>query len=306
MMTPAQIIAADQIMEQLGVDMTMRPRGVADNPFCFDPAGAAAPSRAAGMDERSAGLRYFGAGLAYEALKRVHGGAQPSQVQASTIQHLLIFWSEKVAYTPSARSPVTGEVQIFLGFSQAWQQLSSVKSAVMELSLAEDGDVPLQAPQSWPIRELSETELCVEVRESAGNSVQPGDMVAVSRVKGEWWLGIVLSMHADAGRPPNAVIYVLSRDPRALLMRAVIEKDEEAGVSEVASRQFAQAQVRAIIVADGSENSKPNLMLAPDAWRAGRRFQLSADGEGRYLSCTRLLRRGPDYARVAFEWAGSA
>src|SRR5690242_19718145 len=65
-MPPEQIEAADRIVQQLGADFTLRPLGVTDNPFCFDPQGSLPPQAA--PETRALSLRYFGAGMAGDAL----------------------------------------------------------------------------------------------------------------------------------------------------------------------------------------------------------------------------------------------
>src|SRR4030095_2771695 len=48
MMAPRQIEVADRVIEQLGQDFTLRPRGMADMPFCFDPSSDLPPHRSNG------------------------------------------------------------------------------------------------------------------------------------------------------------------------------------------------------------------------------------------------------------------
>src|SRR5882762_39974 len=63
MMPPEHIEVADRVIAQLGGDFTLRPRGVADNPFCFDPASDQPQHRAPAQPPNpDSGIRYFGAG----------------------------------------------------------------------------------------------------------------------------------------------------------------------------------------------------------------------------------------------------
>jgi hypothetical protein len=138
--------------------------------------------------------------------------------------------------------------------------------------------------------------------------VHCGDVVAVSTGgKDERWLGVIRSMHDEPGVGLHANIYVMSRTPKALQLRAVIAKDEEAAFSERSARQFAFHSVRAIVLADGSDSSQPpNLLLPPDSWKEGRAYEAMVEGAARYLRVVRLLRRGDDYVRATFEWAAQA
>jgi ribosome modulation factor len=323
MMAPGQIEAADWEIEQLGGDFTLRPRGVADNPFCFDPASDSPPRRAAGQPpDPDGGLRYFGAGLGYDALERAYkqmtttksaeikgiGKEIAPHVQLSAVQHLLAFWRDAPPYTPPARSPATGTLRVIHGYAEAWQHLSRVRSATTELTLAEDGDVPEQAPETWTLRDTGGNELGVEIPHRSGDWVHCGDVVAVSTGgNDERSLGIIRSMHAEPGLDLHANIHIMSRNPKALQLRAVIAKDEENAFSEESARQFAFHSVRAIILSDGSDASQPaNLLLPPDSWKEGRVFEATLEGAARYLRVVRPLRRGDDYVRATFEWTEKA
>ncbi|HUI99888.1 MAG TPA: hypothetical protein VLY46_06605 [Usitatibacter sp.] len=319
MMTPGQIEVADWAGEHVGGEFTLRPPGVADNPFCFDPAGDAPPHRAPASQERDSGgeLRYFGPGIGYEALGRIYkqmgtsssvdikasGKAIAPHVQLSAVQHLLVFWGEKPAYTPPGRTPAASTVQVVRGYSQTWQQLSRAKTGLGELTLAADGDVPLQPPESWALHDTGGNELGVQVAQASADVVHCGDVVAVSgAAKGEWWLALVRALHAEAGHVMHASLFILSRDPQAVQIRMVIPKGEESGITEQAARQFSYAGVHAIIVSDGSGKSQANLLLPPEIWKEGRAFELATPAGPRYLRCGRMLRHGDDYVRATFDW----
>ena len=319
MMTPGQIEVADWVIEQLGGEFTLRPRGAADNPFCFDPAGVDPPRRAAGQPpDADAGLRYFGAGMGYDDLGRIyrqmattnsveigtHGKELAAHVQLSAVQHLVAFWGEKPPYLAAARSPASGTLRVTHGYAQSWQHLSSARAAKVELTLAEDGDVPAQAPEAWTLHDGAGNELGVEVPQRPGDVVRCGDVVDVSAGdSGEWWLGLIRSLHAESVHGLRANIYVLSRSPQALSLRPVVVKNEENAFSENSARQFAFNNIRAIVLSDGSASSQPpNLLLPPDSWKEGRVFESTVDGVARNLRVLRLLRRGDDYVRATFEW----
>jgi hypothetical protein len=322
MMPATQIEVADWVTEQLGGEFTLRPRGAMDNPFCFDAAGEAPPHRAA--QEPDAALRYFGPGIGYEALQRMYsqmstsGAADPAEsaeassrdVRLAALQHLLLFWGEKAPYTPPDRTPATGQVRVVRGYSQAWQQISRGGKATTELTLAEDGDVPLAAPETWTLVHKGGSELGVHLPQSSGECVGCGDVVALSTDFGEgWWLGLIRSMHVVPGQGMDATIHVISQHPQALQVRSVIEDAGERGVTEQTARQFSYANVKVIVVSDGLTTKQPANLLVPSvAWKAGRSYEVTADGGGdpRYVRCGRLLRRGDDYVRVGFDWTDKA
>ena len=320
MMTPAQIEVADWVIELVGGDFTLRPPGVADNPFCFDPAGEGPPRRAASQPPLpDAGTRYFGAGMGYDALDRIYkqlattrgteskafGKDIALHSQLSAVSHLLAFWAEACPYSRPARAPAEGKVRVIHGFAPAWQHLSHVRSGITELTLAEDGDVPAQAPETWALQDTAGNELGAEIPHGSGDSVRCGDVVAVSTGNSnEWWLGLVRSLHAEPGHGTQANIFIVSRNPQSMQMRPVIAKGEENAYTEKSARQFAFNSVRAIILSDGAATSQPaNLLLSPDFWKEGRVFDATKDGVARYIRVIRFLRQADDYVRATFEWA---
>jgi hypothetical protein len=324
MMPPAHIETADRVIEQLGGDFTLRPGGVADNPFCFDPAGDQPPHRAPGAPpDPNAGIRYFGAGMGYDALDRLYkqlaatraadikaaGKDIPHHVRISAIKHLLVFWGEMPAYSPPARTPATGTLQVVQGYGQIWQHLSSHgPAATTELTLVEDGDGPAQASETWALHDAGGNELGAEIPQRSGDRARCGDLLGVTmQGSDECWLGVIRSMHAEPGRRPHANIYVMSRQPQAVQLRPVIARGEANVVSENAARQFDFQGVRAIIVSDGAGASQTaNYLLPPDRWEEGRIYEATIAGATHNLRSLQLLRHADEYVRATFEWVQQA
>ena len=272
MMAPGQIEVADWVIEQLGGDFTLRPRGIADNPFCFDPASEEPPHRAPVQPpDPAAGIRYFGPGMGYDALERIYkqlgttnsveiktfGKAIAPHLQLSAVQHLLAFWGAASPYTPPTHAPATGTIRVIHGYAQTWQHLSHVRTATSALTLAEDGDVPPEAPETWTLQDTGGNELGVEIPQRSGDWARCGDVLGVSTgASDECWLGLIRSMHAEPGHGPHANIHIMSRNPQAMQLRAVITEGEEDGITEATARQFSFSSVRAIILSDGSATSQ--------------------------------------------------
>jgi hypothetical protein len=319
MMAPVQIEVADRVTEQLGEHFTLRPRGAADNVFCFDPASEQPPHRAVGGPAEPTGeSRYFGAGMGFDALERLYrelakaraedvkvfGKDIAPHAQVSAMRHLLVFWGQANPYAPPAHSPATGSLRVIHGYAQVWQHLSRVRSATTELSLAEDGDGPAQAPETWTLRDTGGNELGAEIAQRSGDWAHSGDVLAVSTGgDDEYWLGVIRAVHAEPGGGKHANIAVLSRAPQTVQLRPVIAKDEVNIISEDAARQFSFPSVRAIIVSDGAAGSqKANFLLGPDHWQEGRVYEGTVAGSVRHLRGLQLLRRADDYVRATFEW----
>jgi hypothetical protein len=324
MMAPEQIEVVDRVIEQLGGDFTLRPRGSADNAFRFDPGGDQPPQRATDRPpEPDADIRYFGPGMGFDALQRLHteltqmrrtadikpfGKDIPPHVQASAIRHLLLFWGQASPYTAPARSAATGTLQVIHGYAQIWQHLSRDRSATSEMSLAEDGDGPAQAPETWTLQDTGGNELGAEIPPRSSDWARSGDVVGVSmHGDDKHWLGLIRSVHAEPGHGMHANIAIMSREPQAVQLRLVIEQGEVNALSEAAARQFAFNSVRAIILSDGSTGSqKANFLLPPEHWEGGRVYEGMVGGTVRHLHSLQLLRRGDDYVRASFEWVSMA
>jgi hypothetical protein len=323
MMTPEQIEVADRVIEQLGEGFTLRPRGVTDNPFCFDATSQGPPRRAAGQPSDPDGkIRCFGAGTGYDALERLYkqlattrtgnikafGKDIAPHVQISTLQHLLAFWGEACPYSPPAHSPATGSLRVIHGYAQIWQHLSHARSGKSELMLAEDGDGAPQTPETWALQDTGGDELGVEIPQRSCDWARCGDVVGVlTHGADECWLGVIRSMHAEWGHSLHVDIAILSRDSKAVRLRAIIAKGEENVFSEETARQFAFNSVRAITLSDGSAAAqRPDLLVPPEGWKEGRIYEAAAGGAARYLRSVQLRQRGDDYVRATFEWVAQA
>jgi hypothetical protein len=319
MMPPEHIEVADRVIEQLGGDFTLRPRGVADNPFYFDPASDHPPHRAPAQPPNlDTGIRYFGAGTGYDALDRLYkqlastriadskasGKDIPLHAQISAIKQLLAFWGEAPSYSAPARKPATGTLQVVQGYGQIWQHLSHVRSTATELTLVEDGDIAAQAPETWALHDVGGNELGAEIPQRSGDSARCGDVVGVTmHGSDECWLGVIRSMHAEPDRSLHANIYVMSRHPQAVEIRPVIAQGEANVVSDAAARQFGFKSVRAIIVSDGAGASQnANFLQPPDSWEEGRLYEATIGGASHFLRSLQLLRHGDDFVRATFEW----
>jgi len=321
MLAPRQIEVADRVTEQLGQDFTLRPAGVADNPFCFDPSSELPPRRASGDAAAAGALRHFGAGAGLGALERLHRQLSTAKVedvkafgkdidpytQLAAARHLLAFWGPNCPYTPPPRLPATGVLHVIQGFSQVWQQLSRGRSVTTELSLVEDGDSPSGAPETWALQDTGGNELGAEIPANSRDAARCGDLVAVSMDGKEYWVAIIRAMHAKRDGAMHATLAILSRDPAAVDLRTLYEQHEDNAYSEQAAREFAFNRARAIVLADDPAASQTlNLVLAPESWKEGRVYETTVDGSARRLRGVRLLRRGDDYARVTFEWVVEA
>jgi hypothetical protein len=324
MMAPRQIEVADRVTEQLGQDFTLRPVGVADNPFCFDPSTELPPHRSSGEQSGANGtLRYFGAGAGLGALERLHRQLATAKVedvkafgkdidpytQISTTRHLLAFWGAACPYTPPARSPATGTLRVIQGYSQVWQQLSSARSVTTELTLAEDDAGPVGAPDVWILQDTGGNELGAEISPASRERARCGTVVGVSMDGGDdrYWVGVIRSMHARRDGCLHATIAILSRDPVAVELRTLYARHEDNAYSAEAAREFAFNRACAIVLDDGSAASQtPNLLLPAESWKEGRVYEATVNGSTRHLRGVQLLRRGDDYVRVKFEWVEQA
>ena len=321
MMDPRQIEVADRIIELLGQDFKLGPRG-ADHPFCFDASSELPPRRAGGQAPDAETSQYFGAGAALDALDRLQkqlasGKAEDANslgadidphTQASAIRHLLTFWAANCSYAPPARSPATGELRVLHGYAALWQQLSLVRSGKKELRLVDDDDEKPSAPETWILRDTAGSEVGADSVQHGSEWPRCGDIVGVAMNGNEpFWPGVIRSMHARRDGRLHANILILSRDSIAVELRALFAKGEENAYSQRAAREFAFDRACAIILSEGAAlPEKPNLLLPAESWKPGRIYEATVNGTTRYLRGVQLLRRGEDYVRAAFEWVRMA
>ena len=323
MMAPRQIEVADRVTEQLGQDFTLRPRGAADMPFCFDPSSELPPHRSSGQPPgEDSSMRFFGAGAGLGALERLHkelatakledikafGSDIDPYTQVSATRHLLAFWGPTCPYTPPARSPASGELRVIHGHARVWQELWSARSTSTELTLVEDGASGPQAADSWALHATGGNELGAEIPAASAERARCGNVVGVSmNGSGECWVGVIRSVHARRDGCLDATIAILSRAPQAVELRTLYTHGEESGYSAEAAREFAFNRACAIVLADGSADSQtPNLLLPAEGWKEGRVYEVAVNGSTRHLRGAQLLRRGDDYVRATFEWVEQA
>jgi hypothetical protein len=317
MLAPEQIEVADRIVEQLGAEFTLRQPGIADNPFCFEPASEFAPRRAQGRPP-APGARYFGPGMGYASLERIgkQAGAAKAEdfkafgkeiaprMQLSTVQHLLTFWRADCPYAPPAHEPAAGGLQVVHGYPRIWQYLSELHHGAGELSLADSSAGAPQPPETWELKGAGGNELGAEVPQAGRAWVKCGGAVGFAeRDGGARCVGMIRRMHARPDGGLEADIAVLSREPREVLLRAVIRKHDDSVFSDASSRQFAGNTVRAIILSDGAGGAQPpNLLLPPEEWQEGRVYEVQSKAGARFLRGLQAVRRWDDYVRATFEW----
>jgi len=317
MMTPQEIEAADRAVERLGAEFTLRQPGVADNPFCYDSASEFPPRRAKGREELPDSTRYFGPGRAYDSLEhmvRQLGSSKPEQfalfgkdlaplAQSNAVEHLLIFWHLDCPYAPPTHQAAEGSLMVSHGYSRVWQHLSEAGHTVRELSLVEDSAVVAQPPEVWALRGEGGNELAAEVPAASRAWAKCGELVGVTMGNDQVWIGLIRRMHVGDDGGLEADIAVLSHQPQVYTMREVLERGEDTGFTDAASRQFGLSAVNVVIVADGTDPDKPANMLVPvDHWKAGRVYELQEGSDSRFLRGTQAIRRGVDFVRATFEW----
>jgi hypothetical protein len=319
MLAPEQIELADRIVAELGAEFTLRAPGVADNPFCFEPAGESGPRRAKGR-EPAPTSRFFGPGMGYASLERIArqaAGAKldefrpfgkdiAGRVQQATVQHLLAFWREDCPYAPPAHQPASGRLQVVHGLGAVWQQLSQARVGAGELSLADaSADAP-QAPETWELGGSGGGELSAEVPQQSRSWTKCGSLVGVEARPGQPCVGMIRRMRARPDGGMQAGIALLSLAPREVSLRAVLREYEYSVYTDASLREFEGHTLRAVILADGSTGVQANLLVAPGDWQEGRVYELQTNDTVRRLRGLQVVRRGDDYVRATFEWVAGA
>ena len=319
MMAPEQIELADRAVDQVGSEFTLRQPGVADNPFCYEPANEFGPRRAKDR-ELPASARYFGPGMGYGSLERItrelgsralehfrpFGKDLPPLAQLNTVQHLLRFWREDSPYSPPLHSPVSGSLQVVHGYGWVWQYLSEGGRGTRELSIADTSTALLQPPEIWELRSEGGGELGAAVPAQSRAWAKCGVLVGLSMRDGERWVGLIRRMYDGPDGKLQAGFALLSLDPQAHALREVLEDDDESGFTDASSRQFGMSRVNAVILADGTDRGQPaNLLLPEQRWKPGRAYELEEGDTGRFLRSAQVIRHGVDFVRTTFEWVSA-
>jgi hypothetical protein len=316
-----QIEIADRVADQLGNEFTVRPRGLADSPFWFDCEGDRAPQRATtgpGAD----GARFFGPGAGLEALARLRrqmssaggpgadvlGKDIPIHAQIDAVEHLLRHWGPDAPPAAPAHSPMEGELLMLHGFARVCKQLTDGDGASRALALVSEDDTELEPPEAWVIRDAGGGEIGAEMRQPGATWARSGMLVGFSLAgRNEWWLGKIRRMHADPHQSPHVDIALLSKKPVALLLRPRAASTEGEADWDVSAGTFAFVEVHAILLPEASEaTGTPNVLLPPEGWKAGRVYEATLDKSERSLRLVRVLQRGEDFVRAAYEWLPTA
>jgi len=314
-----QIEIADRATEQLGGEFTLRPRGVADNPFCFDPEGDRPPQRAA-SDSPSAAARIFGPGAGLDTLARLHrqmiaasgpeatplGKDVPSHTQVATVEHLLRHWGPDPPPAAPAHAPAKGELLLVHGFASVCRHLSgggAPASGSRGLELASDDDAQPDPPEAWTIRDAGGSEVGAEMPLPGANWARSGMLVTFCVAgRSEWWLGMIRRTHTDPAGNTHVDIGLLSRKPVAVSLRPQAKGSPGGAEWNASAGTFAFVDVKAILLPDASQaTGTPNLLLPPEAWMIGRVYETMLDGRLRDIRLVRLLQRGEDFVRAAYE-----
>jgi hypothetical protein len=319
-----QIEIADRVVEQLGSEFTLRPRGVADNPFCFDPEGDGPPRRAT-PEAQSSAARFFGPGVALDTLARLYkqmatasdkdpsvfGNDIPSHAQLATVEHLLRHWGSNPPRGAPAHTPAKGELLVVHGFAGVCRHLNDGNtqgSGSRGLELASEDDVTPDPPEVWAIRDTGGSEVGAEMPLPGANWARSGMLVTFSVAgRNEWWLGAIRRTHADIDKTTRVDIAALSRKPAAVTLRPQAKGESGEAEWKASAGTFAFVKVNAILLPDASDASgTPHLLLPPEAWKQGRIYEAMLPEGLRDLRLVRLLHRGEDFVRAAFEWLAPA
>lgn len=319
-----QIEVADRAAEQLGGEFTLRPPGTTDGTFRFDGDGDGPPQRASDAPQGAA-ARYFGPGTGLDSLARLHrqmaAGSGPeatlfgrdiaSHAQIATVEHLLHHWGPNAPRAAPAHAPAKGELLVVHGFATVCRHLgggNAAQAASRGLELASDDEAPLDPPEVWTVRDAGGSEVGAEMPQPGANWARSGMLVSFS-VSGRnaWWLGVIRRTHADLAQSIHVDIGLLSKEPVALTMRPRADDASGAADWNAAAGTFAFVDVSVLLLQDASRAmGAPNVLLAPDAWKAGRVYEGMVDGSMRRLRLLSVLQRGEDFVRAACEWLPAA
>lgn len=212
---PAEMELAERLIEELSPGCLLATEGGAGRSHWTDLGEAMAPRRLARLPERTPGLRFLGAGGAFDALqalvKRTQSAGPPAHLGADrevvlgVMEHLLLYWSAAGPERKHPRHTVQGRLAIMGGFG-----------GVVGALWPAGQDNPLKlAPDAWVVENVSAGGFGAIVPPTRSDWLKIGSLLALQADGGSnWVVGAVRRVSRTPKRELRVGIETLSRTPQ--------------------------------------------------------------------------------------------
>ena len=225
---PEQIDVAERSVAWFANKFLLEDAPEAGCTHVFDLAMRKPPSRPHGAS-MDASVRYFGAGAAFDEVKRVHGivlseGALPSDINlggtfdpklvAEVLRHLMQYWALKPPERSSARRAANVRLTVVQGFSDL---ISSLETGEVSSPSRGSGGVGADS-ESWVAENASDGGYGAVVPGAKSDWVRIGSLLGVKGEGDKYWsVGVIRRLLRDEEFSRHVGIQLLTRS--AILVR---------------------------------------------------------------------------------------
>ncbi len=216
---PPEVDMAERLIAELAPGFALRPEAAADLTHWTDLGQGMAPQRVAKPPQPCAGLRFFGAGEALDALGKIiqrieSSGQVPPNLAANAnpdreavlelLRHLLLYWAPVAPERRHPRHTVKSRLSIVHGFDALVGALEGSASL----------DFDKQPAENWIVENVSAGGFGAIVPQTKADWLRIGTLLAMQPDGGNNWLvGMIRRVSKISGQEARVGIQTLSRSP---------------------------------------------------------------------------------------------
>jgi hypothetical protein len=292
---PAEVELAERLIGDFAASLLLVGEGGPDLTHWTDLGEAMAPLRLAKTPQRTAGLRFLGAGGALGALdaliRRIEATGQlPASVTASgnfdseaaieLMRHLVLYWSRTPPERRHPRHTVKSRLSIVHGFDAVLRALNGAGAAP---------DLDKQVAENWIVENVSAGGFGAVVPQAKGDWLKIGTLLAMQPDGGNnWVVGMVRRVNKISSQEARVGIQTLSRAPelaRFAVRGAARDNAREQGV---------------LLPAAGLGSGEASIALRTGVFVPGQTMETQRAGRSYVYMPQDLAERGDDYDIVRF------
>ena len=272
--------------------------------YCFDIAGGKPPFRVIdGKTPSSPTARYFGAGDAFEQLKRVESivtetGAIPSDVHLGgvygkdavlpVLRHLISYWSDDAPARNTQRRQTATRMTVLHGMVEILRTLDPANSDELDFS---DPAAAEHSAESWIVENVSDGGYGAIIPAAKSDWVRVGALIGVkTETSKHWGIGIIRRVTRDEHQQRRVGIQSLSK----IAIPVRIGKSGGAFASAPAE----PTDSALLLATTPDKNGEVGLVLREGIYNSRDSLDMIVNGKPYLLMPSRLAEGGED-----FDWA---
>lgn len=301
---PQQIEIAERSIALFAPRFEMEQTESERSTYLFDLAMRKPPVRVQGATaDRGPSVRYFGAGAAYDEMRRLLevllvegvlpsdknlGGDYESRAIADVWRHLLQYWAPRPPERGSERHAVNARLTIVHGFQALTELLATPVNDTLDMSLA-----ALNSIESWVAENASDGGFGAVVPATGSDWLQVGAMIGL-KVEGEkhWGVGVIRRMLRDGEQNRRVGIQRLSK--HIVMLRI-------APYGAIAAGNAVRENDAALLLTpkpDGDQRIR--IMQAPATFSGGQPLAMRVQGQEFELQPESLVESTDEYDVASF------